>query len=273
MRSGPRRTGSGLPLCPDPLRHERGSDVPVDDLPIGGAGVGEAIACEARRGDARRGDALGEGDAGFVARQLGRVEDLSVAIDRHEVATGSRSSKGVGGTEQGDIIERSAGEREEGLERKTGRLGHPLYLTEEADEVVGGDTGGGVVRRPLLVGHDDRLTVEGKRELRRELVAGDGEEWAAPQAQRTDDGVGQRDQRVKRGPPRMRREDAEPERARTVKDHGCGNGIDGTRDLGHSSVRYGEQHGVHIRGSVSKIVETVQNPQYLDPRRSKSTLE
>jgi hypothetical protein len=213
MRSGPRRTGSGLSLCPDPLLHEPSNDVPVHDRPIGDAGVGEAIACEARRGEARRGEALGEGDAGVVSRQLGRVEDLSVAVDSDEVAAGSRSRKGVVGTEQGDVIERSAGEGEEGLERKSGRLGHPLYLTEKTDEVVGGDTGGGMVGRPLLVGHDDRLTVEGERELRRELVAGDGEEWAAPQAQRPDDRVGQRDQRVKRGPPRMRREDAEPERA------------------------------------------------------------
>jgi hypothetical protein len=58
-----------------------------------------------------------------------------------------------------------------------------------------------------------------------------------------------------------------------MKDNGCGNRIDGTRHLGHSPVRYGEQHGVDIRGGVSKIVETVQNPQYLDARRSKSTLE
>ena len=120
----------------------------------GRRGAGKALARAARLRQT-----LGEGDAGFVSGELGSLEHLSVAFDRDQVASGRRSREGVGRTEEGDIVEGAAGERQERLEREARRLCHPLHLTEEPDKVVGGDASGGVVHGAALVRHHDRLPV------------------------------------------------------------------------------------------------------------------
>src|SRR5438046_6377034 len=96
-----------------------------------------------------------------------------------------------------------------------------LGLAEQSDQVVGGDTGGGVVGGPVLVGHREPSTAEVVDERTDEGIAGEGEP-GTPEALGAHRRVGQGDQGMDGGRAGVGCEDVEVQGACQVSDDGRG---------------------------------------------------
>ncbi len=137
--------------------------------------------------------------------------------------------------------------------------------------MVGRDTGGGVVGRPVPVGDLDHPAPEAGHHVPRHRGTGHGERHARAQAVGADLTVGQRHQRVHRRPQGMRRQRVQPERAGQVDHGGARNGPDRRRDIGDRVVGRGDDEQVHaFRGAGDLLVAPEEAGECPAARRQRS---
>ena len=101
-------------------------------------------------------------------------------------------------------------------------------------------------------------------QVRRQLVAGDDEIASGAQAHRSDDRVGEGQERMERRDSLVRRQHLQAERARAVRNNGGGHGPDGRSDGGDGPVGNRQQQHVDTVGGRGDVVAVPEKPEDLD---------
>jgi hypothetical protein len=167
-----------------------------------------------------------------------------VLLDRDDVSASSGTREGRGRSEADDIVEGPLRERQEDLEWQPDGRGNALNLAEERDEVVGRDTGSGVVPGSQLRRDLQHAASQRHNEIRDSSVPGNREIASGEQALGPDNGVRKGYKRVERSDALMGRQHLETERSRAMN-YDCGrHGPDGGGDAGDDPVGDSEQQHV-----------------------------
>ena len=152
-------------------------------------------------------------------------------FDGVPVATGGRAGQRRTGSERAGVVGGGPHEPGKGVEGEPGGGGHPLDLSDEGDEMVGGDRGGRVVGGAPLVVDDQGPAAQGPRPAR-SAIGSPATAKVMPDRRRSAPtaGVGQGHEGVERASPPVRGQHVEAQRSGQVEDDGA---LDGDHLRGH----------------------------------------
>jgi len=176
-----------------------------------------------------------------------------VTIQRLDVAAGGGPGQGPIRTEGGDVVDRCPHQTEERLAGHTGGGAHPLGLSEQGHQVVGGDARGGVISGPIVVSHGEPLAAEGVHDRAHERIAGEREP-RPPQPLGAQLRIGESDEGVNRRTPGMTAEDVQAQRPGEVSDDGALDGLDAGGNTGDRRIGRGDDEDVDAGSSAGGVV-------------------